>query len=144
MGTNLLTSSFRPCFVKASPTVEKAISCYRADRLVDKFPQHLVAFSRRWQYARISRCRARTLRTRSRTGVCEPLMPDVVAPKAHQNNRSYVSSGDLPSTQEFSMVGGYTGNPEKPQNCRNWGVGACPGQYGSHLPANSHPEAKVT
>ena len=30
-------------------------------------------------------------------GVCKPLMPDVVAPKAHQNNRSYVSSADLPS-----------------------------------------------
>ena len=29
-------------------------------------------------------------------GVCEPLMPNVVAPKAHQNNRSYVSSADLP------------------------------------------------
>ena len=29
-------------------------------------------------------------------GVCEPLMPDVVAPKAHQNNRSYVSSANLP------------------------------------------------
>ena len=27
-----------------------------------------------------------------RTGVCETLMPDVVAPEAHQNNRSYVSS----------------------------------------------------
>ena len=37
--------------------------------------------------------------------------------------------------QEFSMVGGYTENLEKPQNCQNWGVGACadmgtcPGQY---------------
>ena len=30
-------------------------------------------------------------------GVRKPLMPDVVAPKAHQNNRSYVSSADLPS-----------------------------------------------
>ena len=29
--------------------------------------------------------------------VCEPLMPDVVAPKVHQNNRSYMSSADLPS-----------------------------------------------
>ena len=30
-------------------------------------------------------------------GVCEPLMPDVMASKVHQNNRSYVSSADLPS-----------------------------------------------
>ena len=34
--------------------------------------------------------------TRPRAGVHEPLMPDVVAPKAHQNNRSYVSSAVLP------------------------------------------------
>ena len=44
--------------------------------------------------------------------------------------------------QEFSMVGGYMENPEKPQNCQNWGgggggvgactgMGACSGQYGS-------------
>ena len=39
--------------------------------------------------------------------------------------------------QEFSMVGGYMENLEKPQNCQNWGVGAClgmgacSGQYGS-------------
>ena len=36
--------------------------------------------------------------------------------------------------QEFSMVGGYTENLEKPQNGQNWGegggVGACSGQYG--------------
>ena len=31
------------------------------------------------------------------------------------------------------MVGGYTENPEIPQNCQNWGMGACPGQYGSAL-----------
>ena len=32
---------------------------------------------------------------------------------------------------KFSMVGGYTENLEKPQNCQNWGVGACSGQYGT-------------
>ena len=45
----------------------------------------------------ISCFRGRTLRKRPRMGVCEPLMPDVMAPKAHQNNCSYVSSADLPS-----------------------------------------------
>ena len=30
-------------------------------------------------------------------GVCEPLMPDVVSLKVHQNNCSYVNSADLPS-----------------------------------------------
>ena len=68
----------------------------------------------------------------------QPLTPNVMAPKVHQNDRSYVSSVDLPygfTTQEFSMVGGYTENLEKPQNCQNWGVGTCvcmgtcPGQY---------------
>ena len=48
--------------------------------------------------------------------VCEPLMPDVLAPK-----------------------GGYTENPEKPQNRQNWGVGvcvgmgACLGQYAMYV-----------
>jgi len=41
------------------------------------------------------------------------------------------------TTREFSMVGGYTENLEKPQSCQNWGVGACTGmgacsgQYGN-------------
>ena len=45
----------------------------------------------------ISRCRGRTLQTRPWTGVCKALMPDVMVPQVHQNNRSYVSSADLPS-----------------------------------------------
>ena len=39
--------------------------------------------------------------------------------------------------QEFSMVGGYTENLEKPQNCQNWGVGACSGQYGDYMRPNT-------
>ena len=35
MGPNRLASSVRPCFVEASPTVEKAVSRYKEDRLVD-------------------------------------------------------------------------------------------------------------
>ena len=34
MGPNRLASLVRPCFVKASLTVEKAVLCYKADRLV--------------------------------------------------------------------------------------------------------------
>ena len=30
------------------------------------------------------------------------------------------------------MVGGYTENLEKPQNCQNWGVGTCAGM-GAYL-----------
>ena len=37
--------------------------------------------------------------------MCKTLMPDVVAPEAHQNDRSYVH--EL-SRSEFSMVGSYT------------------------------------
>ena len=47
-----------------------------------------------------------------RTGVCEPLMPGVMAPKVHKNNRSYICELSGPTfrftMQEFSMVGGYT------------------------------------
>ena len=46
-------------------------------------------------------------------------MPDVRAPKVHQNNRSYICGPTFRFTmQEFSMVGGYTENPEK---LSNWG-----------------------
>ena len=34
MGPNRLALLVRLCFVKASPTVEKAVSCYKADRLI--------------------------------------------------------------------------------------------------------------
>ena len=54
--------------------------------LVAKFPQRSVIACSTWN----SCCR--TLQIRPRMGVCEPLMPDVMAPKAHQNNRS---SADL-------------------------------------------------
>ena len=60
--------------------------------LVAKFPQCSAVTGS----TQISRCRGRTLRTRPWMGVCKALMPDVMAPKVHQNNRSYVSSADLP------------------------------------------------
>ena len=59
--------------------------------LVVKFPRSSVVTCS----TQISCCRERTLRTRPQMGACEPLMPDVVSPKAHQNNCSYVSSADL-------------------------------------------------
>ena len=34
MGQNQLALSVRQCFIKASPTVEKVVSCYKADQLV--------------------------------------------------------------------------------------------------------------
>ena len=58
----------------------------------------------------------------TRTVMCEPLMPDVVVVKAHQNNCSYVIYHRIHYTQEFAMVGGYM------ENLQIWGVGACPEQ----------------
>ena len=56
------------------------------------------------------------LQTRPQTGMCKPTY--------------------LWIHYAFSMVGGYMENLEKPQNCQNWGMGACKGmgtfseQYG--------------
>ena len=62
-------------------------------------------------------------------GVCEPLMPGVVVPEAHQGDCNCVSDLSGPTfVQEFSMVGGYTEDLKKPQNCQSWGGG------GGHLP----------
>ena len=49
--------------------------------LVAKFPHATLAA---WSM-RISYCKRGTLRRRLRTGVCETLLPDIVAPEAHQN-----------------------------------------------------------
>ena len=38
MGPNRLALSVRLCFVEVSPTVEKAVLCYKADRLVASLP----------------------------------------------------------------------------------------------------------
>ena len=70
-----------------------------------------------------------------RTGVCKPLMPNVVASKPHKNNHSYVSSADLPSDSLCKNLACWAEDLEKPQNCQNWGVGtwlgmgACLVQY---------------
>ena len=112
MWPNQLASSVRPFFVEASPTVEKTVSCYKADRLVALLLSfHSVQFA---CVTRISCCRGGTLRTRPQTGLCEP---DVMAPKAHQNNRSYVSSVDLPSDSLHKNLAWWVIT----RNCENWG-----------------------
>ena len=95
MGPNRHALSDHPCFIEASLTVEKAVSCYKVHQLVASLLSFRT-FSRRLS-TQILCCSGRTLQMRPWTGMCEPLMPDVVVPKAHQNNRSYVSSADLPS-----------------------------------------------
>ena len=77
MGLNRLASFVRPCFVEASPTVEKNVSCIKCSAVTGS--------------TQISLCRRRTVRTRPWTGVCKALMPDVMVPQVHQNNHSYVS-----------------------------------------------------
>ena len=94
--------------------------------LIANFPQRSVIACN----TQISCCRGRTLRMRPRTGVYEP---DVMAPKAHQNNPTYVSSADLPSDSLCNTLVWWVvtrRTSKKPQNCQNWGVGACVGQYG--------------
>ena len=67
--------------------------------------------------------------------MCEPLMPDVVAPKAHQNNCSYVNSADLPSDLLCKNVAWWavtwrTSKKHKTVKIRGGrGGGACQGQY---------------
>ena len=63
-------------------------------------------------------------------------MPDVVAPEAHQNNRSYVSEFSKPHSpiknmQIFLWGNGYTEDLKNQQNCQNWAVGACVGMGAS-------------
>ena len=95
MGLNGLASSVRPWFVEASLTVEKAVSCYKVGWLIASLLSfrniQLSLAVRKFRAAEKERCEWCHRR------VCETLLPDVVSPKAHQNNHSYVSSVDLPS-----------------------------------------------
>ena len=99
--------------------------------LVAKIPQRsVVACSTRVRTAGEERCE----RGHGR-GVCEPLMPDVVALEVQQNDRSYIRelSGPTfdPLHKNFARwaVTRSTEYLKKSQDCLNWGVGACPGQY---------------
>ena len=82
--------------------------------LIAKFSQRSVITCS----TRISCSRGKTLQTRPQMGVCIPLMPDVVVPKAYQNNHNYMRSilywyFRIYYTR-FSMVGGYMEDLEKP------------------------------
>ena len=84
-------------FVEASPTAEKTVSCYKADWLVASLLSfrsiQSSSLSRRLQYVNFmlqGRNTANEAMDRCVQTWCR-------APKAHQNNRSYVSSEDLPS-----------------------------------------------
>ena len=111
---NRLALLLHSCFIEASPTVEKAVTCYEVNRLVASLPQHSVVICSTQSLC----CRGSTLRMRPQTGVCEP----------EQSQQCELSGPTFRFTmQGFSMVGGYLKDFEKPQNCQNWGVGACMG-----------------
>ena len=62
--------------------------------------------------------------------MCEPLMPDVVAPEAHQNDRSYLSELSGPTFDSIRtnfMVGGYMQEPKKPIKLSKLGSGCLRG-----------------
>ena len=94
--------------------------------LLAKFLQHsVVACS-----TQILCCRGTMLQMRSRIDLCEPLMPDVVAPKAHQSNRSYVNLVDLPLDSLCKVFAWWAVALSKSGVGACTGMGACPGQYG--------------
>ena len=70
MGLNGLASSVRQLFIEASPTVEKAVSCYKADRFVAS----LLSFRSVQSSLAVHEFHGRTLQTRPWTGVCEPFV----------------------------------------------------------------------
>ena len=106
------------CFVEASLTVEKAVSCYKADRLVASLPSFRSVQSslavRKFCAAGKERCERG-----HRQACAKPLMPDVMASKAQSQLCELSRSTFEFNMQEFSMVGGYTENLRKPQNCQN-------------------------
>ena len=88
-------------------------------------------------------CRWRMWQIRQQTGVCEPLMPDVVAPEAHQYDCSYVREFSGPTFNSLHKNLAWwlvTQRTSKKQNCQNWVVGtctemgACPEQYSTWKP----------
>ena len=92
---NQLASSLHLCFVEASLTVKKAVSCYKAERFVASLSSFCTV-QLSLPVCRYDAAGGRTLQMRPQTVVYKPLMSDVVAPKVHHNNSSYVSPVDLP------------------------------------------------
>ena len=128
MGPNWLASSVRLCFVKASLTVEKALSCYREDRIVSSLLSFCSVKSslavRKFCAAGEERCK------RGHRQVCANLWAwcHGVQSTSEQPQLCELSGPTFGFTmQGFNMVGGYTEDLKKPQNCQNWGMGASAG-----------------
>ena len=133
MGLNGLALLVRPWFVEASPTVEKAVSWQSGPTrsLVAKFPQ-----------CSIVTCSIGKNVANEATDGCVRTFGTWCRVVQNASEQLQLCELSVPptfgfTTWEFSMVGGYTENPEKPHNSQDWGVGACTGmsacsgQYGS-------------
>ena len=108
MGPNRLASLFRPCFTEASPTVEKAVSCYKANQLVALLLSFRT-FSHRLQYANF------VLQGRNAVNQATDRCVQTWCHGTQSTSELCELSGPTFgfTTQEFSMVGGYPENPEK-------------------------------
>ena len=123
----------RRSFVEASPTVKKAVSCYKAGRLVASLPSfHRIQLS----LAVCKFCAAGKKRWNEATDGCVRTFDAWCRGVQSAPEQLQLCELSGPTfrftTQEFSMVGGYTENLEKPQNGQNWRVGACSRQYGKY------------
>ena len=103
--------------------MEKAVSCYKADRLVAKFLQSsVVACS-----TQILCCRERMLQTRLRTGVCDAWCCGVQSAPEESQLCELSEPTFRFTTQEFSIVGVYTKNLKETTKLSKLGVGTCSG-----------------
>ena len=107
--------------------MEKAVSCYKADQPVaSTLSFHSIQSSLAVHEFILQ---GKNAANEAMDGYVRTF--DVVAPKV-QSQLCELSGPTFGFTmREFSMVGGYMENPEKPQNCQNWGVGTYSGHYGN-------------
>ena len=126
--TNRLALSLRLCFVKASPTVKAAL-CYTADNLVALLPscrsvQSSLAVREFMLQGKNAANKA--------TDRCVQIWCCGAQSASEQSQLCELSGPTFKFTMQlFSMEGSCTEDLQKPQDCQNWGVCACPGQYGS-------------
>ena len=115
MGPNELASSVRPWFVEVSPTVEKAVSCYKVDRFIASLLSirgvQLSLAVRKFCAAGEERCERGHGWVRANLWCLMSCRPKCIRTTAAMwAQQTYLRI-------QFSMVGGYTENPEKSQNC---------------------------
>ena len=110
-------------FVQASLTVEKAVLCYQVDRLVAS----LLSFCCCLQ------CMNFVLQGKNAVNEAMDWCVQIWCCDAQSASEKLqlCEPSDLPSNSLCKNLAVH-GGPQKPQNCQNWGVGACAGI--GHLP----------